>query len=59
MGDHVNLNGACKITEYLGKYLDDMYDLPDHRNDEIADEWNEASDRFFEIVEKELEEMYE
>lgn len=59
VGDHVNLNGACKITEYLGKYLDDMYDLPDHRNDEIADEWNEASDRFFEIVEKELEEMYE
>ena len=32
-GDHINKYGAEKTTRYLIKYLNENYDLPDHRND--------------------------
>jgi len=38
--NHVNLLGAEKYTEYLGKYLVKNYHLPDHRNDADYAEWN-------------------
>lgn len=31
---HLNYRGSRKFTEYLGKYLNDNYDLPDRRGDE-------------------------
>ena len=39
-GNHLNTNGAKKMTKYLGKYLKDNYDLTDHRHDESYSEWN-------------------
>ncbi len=32
-GDHINKYGAEKTTRYLMDYLNDNYDLPDHRQD--------------------------
>ena len=38
-GTHVNSTGAEKCTDYLGKYLDENYSLPDHRNDSKYSRW--------------------
>ena len=39
-GNHLNTNGAKKMTKYLGKYLKENYDLTDHHHDESYSEWN-------------------
>ena len=43
-GSHLNTSGAQKLTDYLGKYITDHYDLPDRREDPAYahwdDEWN-------------------
>ena len=39
-GDHLNINGAVKVTEYLRGYLLDNYEWEDHRMDENYDDWN-------------------
>lgn len=39
-GNHLNANGAKKITKYLGQYLKENYDLTDHRDDKSYSEWN-------------------
>ena len=38
-GDHLNYSGAHKVTQFLGKYLNDNYDLPDHRGDKTYESW--------------------
>lgn len=40
-GEHLNVRGAKKLSRYLGKLLDEQYDLPDHRGDEAYALWNE------------------
>lgn len=41
---HLNHSGACKFTKYLGKWLEDNYNLTDHRGDEKWDSWQKYSD---------------
>ena len=42
-GDHLNTAGAVKTTKYVGKLLEENYDLPDHSKDpEIASSWNKT-----------------
>lgn len=41
-GEHLNYVGAMKITNYLGTYLKNNNELPDHRQDEKFEAWNEA-----------------
>lgn len=36
---HMNAPAAKKVTEYYGNMLTEMYELTDHRDSEIADEW--------------------
>lgn len=43
-GDHLNLSGAEKATTYLGKFLAEKYDLPDHRGDPKYASWAAESD---------------
>ena len=38
-GDHLNLSGAHKITDYMITYLQEHYVLPDHRGDEKFTSW--------------------
>ena len=39
---HLNPDGAYKVTQYLGQWLRDNYDLPDHRGDSAYASWDET-----------------
>ncbi len=39
-GDHLNVYGASKSTAYIGKYLNDNYDIQDRRNESLTTAWN-------------------
>lgn len=51
-GDHLNYNGAVKVTDYIGKYLDDTKLFKDKRNDPSYDNWNTCFDKFEKQVKK-------
>lgn len=51
-GDHLNYNGAVKLTDYIGKYLDDTKLFKDKRNDPSYDNWNTCLDKFEKQVKK-------
>ena len=51
-GEHLNYTGAMKVTNYLGKYLKENNELPDHREDEKFEAWNEAYINFQEEIEE-------
>ncbi|WMI81889.1 hypothetical protein [Anaerotignum sp. MB30-C6] len=38
---HMNLIGSVKLSQWFGDYLDETYDLPDHRKDETYQRWHE------------------
>lgn len=38
---HLNPSGARKVTDFLGQYLRQNYDVPDRRDDEAYSDWNE------------------
>lgn len=37
---HLNMSGTLKMTDFLGSYLKDHYDLPDRRGDARYAHWN-------------------
>jgi len=41
MNSHLNPAGAWKVTDYLGQYLTDHFDLEDHRGDTHYSYWDE------------------
>ena len=49
-GDHVNYKGALKVSTYLGKYLAETYNLPDHRGDSNYDLWNSSLEDYRKII---------
>lgn len=50
---HVNYYGAAKVTEALGAYLDEHYDLPDRRGEEaVQKDWEGVHQRLLERIEK-------
>ncbi|MCM1124039.1 MAG: hypothetical protein NC416_15770 [Eubacterium sp.] len=49
---HVNILGAEKWTKFVGDYLVQNYDLPDHRNDSRYDSWHTT----YEAYQKEAQE---
>jgi hypothetical protein len=40
-GEHLNISGATKLSKFLGKYLNENYDLTDHRDDKKYYTWND------------------
>ena len=56
-GDHLNLSGAEKVTEYLGRYLADNSALTDHRNDDAFAEWVSESAEYERIAAEKLKEI--
>ena len=40
-GNHVNLSGSIKVTECIGDFLNDNYDLPNHTFEPGYQEWDE------------------
>lgn len=49
-GGHDNFLGAKKVTQYLGRYLHENYDLADHRNDPDYKDLEAANARFQRII---------
>lgn len=49
-GDHLNYNGAVKITEYMGTYLYNLNILPNHKDDAKYDSWNKS----YELYERKI-----
>ena len=45
-GDHLNVQGAEKITKYLGNYLTSQFDFIDRRSDENYQIWHEDSKKY-------------
>lgn len=46
-GNHLNVYGAEKVSNYIGKILSEEYNVPDHRNDkEISNNWNEIAKKY-------------
>ena len=48
--NHTNIKGSYKFTKYFANYLMEEYDIPDRRNEEDYASWNEASDKYYDIV---------
>jgi len=44
--NHVNIFGAEKYTSFLGNYLQEKYSLPDKRNEQKYQEWNDLYDEW-------------
>ena len=45
-GDHLNLSGAHKVTDYMTMYLQEHYMLPDHRGDEKFTSWDTMAEQY-------------
>lgn len=45
-GDHLNVFGAEKVTAYMGEYLAEKYDLPDHRGEAEYEEWDRLAEMY-------------
>lgn len=56
-GDHLNLSGAEKVTIYLGRFLTEKCELPDHRGDPAYKSWAEESEKYEESIAPILKEI--
>lgn len=45
---HLNPSGARKVTDYLGRYIVDHYDIADHRGEERYKSWEEDDKAYLE-----------
>lgn len=45
-GNHVNILGALKITDYVSKYIKNNYDIPDHRGDKNYSDWDDNFEKY-------------
>lgn len=53
-GDHLNLSGARKVTQYLGGFLTKKYVLPDHRGESDYTAWMKEAEDYTRKLEKSL-----
>ena len=51
-GDHLNYYGAVKVSSYLAGRLKQEYGLPDHRGDAAYRSWDQAFERYREVIEQ-------
>ena len=49
-GSHLNPSGARKVTDYLGEFLSDTYNLHDKREDSDYQNWNDYYDNYREYI---------
>lgn len=49
-GDHLNHNGTVKNTAYIGKYLENKLDLPDHRGEAEYADWDETYEKYQQMI---------
>lgn len=51
---HMNYLGGEIITNYMGQYLTENYDLPDRRQDPAYENWNEDLELYRSLIAKQL-----
>ena len=51
-GDHLNLDGAIKVSGFFGDYIAEKGDLTDHRQDGAYSDWNEELTEYDQLVEQ-------
>ncbi len=49
---HANVSGMKKITDFLGRYISERYDIPDRRGERDYAAWDETYIRYAEKLEK-------
>ena len=52
---HLNPSGARKVTDYLGKYIIDHYQIPDQRNNPEYSDWFEDYEEYKALKERNLQ----
>lgn len=52
-GNHLNYAGACTVTEYLGEYIKNTFDLEDRRKNPDYDFWKDSVKAFAKEMKKE------
>lgn len=45
-GDHLNVYGAEKVSKYLGKIIQEKYNISNRKNEVIYEEWNKDSETY-------------
>lgn len=58
-GSHLNPSGARKVTDYLGEYIMDNYEIPDRRKDEVYKQWHKDYDEYTQWKYEKLNEQTE
>lgn len=53
-GNHLNFFGAVKVSEYLARYIQDNYNLEDHRGDEYYSQWDKSYEKYIKKVNKRI-----
>ncbi len=51
-GDHLNLNGAEKVSKYIGQYLNENYEFENHKKEDVYAEWEETLKKYNECKEE-------
>lgn len=51
-GDHLNYNGAVKVTEYLGKYINDLHTFRNKHGIDEYSEWDISANKFNKFLKK-------
>lgn len=54
-GGHLNPSGARKVTDYLGEYIKEHYDIPDQRANDAYSSWQGDYEEYRELKVKWLE----
>ena len=52
-GDHLNVYGAEKVSKYLGKIIQEKYNVKNRKDDKEYEEWNNSSKIYHEEIRKE------
>lgn len=52
---HLNQSGGIKVTDYIGKYIKENYDVPDQRENESYSFWNKDYDKYIDLKISNLE----
>lgn len=52
-GDHLNVYGAEKVSKYLGKIIQEKYNIKNRKNDKEYETWNNSSKIYHEEIKKE------
>ena len=51
-GDHLNVYGAEKVSKYIGKIIQEKYNIPNRKQDLNCSAWYENSKKYHEDIKK-------